>query len=139
MSLQRGTWRDDIKNDFLGYDPPDETVYTGISASNYCLCFGILSVLHMVVLFILKWNVSSDFRNSNIFDQTLHVAESTNFPYSMYDWDDIKSGGPNELYIRMKSCRIEIILNIIINMVVSMLLLTPLTYLCKYYKHMLTY
>ena len=29
MNLQRGMWRNDTQNDFLGYDPPSATVYTG--------------------------------------------------------------------------------------------------------------
>merc|ERR1712223_98915 len=33
MNLQRGKWRPwSNVNEFLGYDPPDVTVYTGISA-----------------------------------------------------------------------------------------------------------
>ena len=82
----------------------------------------------------MKWNASSDFRNANIVEKALHVAESTNFPYSMFDWDFIKKGGPNQHFARMKESRLEIILNIVINVIVDMLLLSPLTYLCKYYQ-----
>ena len=119
-------------NEFLGYDPPDVTVYTGISAGYYCLIFAIISVAQMIVLFVMKWNASSDFQNANIIEKALHVAESTNFPYSMFDWDFIKKGGPNQHFARMKESRLEIILNIVINVIVDMLLLSPLTYLCKY-------
>ena len=83
MNLQRGKWRDDIHNDFLGYDPPNETVYTGISGNYYCLYFFILYLCQTVAIFILKKKLSSDFRNSNIFDQFLHSAESTNFAFAM--------------------------------------------------------
>ena len=131
MKLQRGTWRPDLKYDFLGYDPPNETVYTGMSAAYYCLGFAIISVLQMIALFVMKWNISSDFYDANIFDQVLHCAESTNFPYSMFDWDYIKTGGPNEHYERMKSGRREITFNIVINLITNLILLTPLTYLCK--------
>ena len=127
MELQRGTWRDDIENDFLGYDPPNETVYTGISSFYYCLCFMGLHILQTLALFIMKWNGSKDFKNANFLEKILHTAESTNFAYSMYDWDFKRSGGPNEHYARMKEGRLEIIWNIVINLIANCVLITPLT------------
>ena len=55
MNLQRGKWRPwSNVNEFLGYDPPDVTVYTGISAGYYCLIFAIISVAQMIVIFVLS-------------------------------------------------------------------------------------
>ena len=130
--LQRGQWRElDTENDFLGYNPPDPTVYTGISGGYYCLFFSILYATHFLALFIMKKIISKDFRKANIFEQLLHSAESTNFAFSMNDWDFEKSGGPDEHYSRMKDIRVEVILNIIINFVANIILLTPLTCLCE--------
>jgi hypothetical protein len=135
MNLQRGKWRDDTVNDFLGYDPPDETVYTGVSAHYYCLFFFILYAYQTLVIFIMKKLVSADFKNASFFDQILHSAESTNFAFSMYDWDFKKTGGPKEHYERMNVVRTEIVLNILINLTANLILLTPLSYLCKYNKY----
>ena len=132
MNLQRGKWRDDIANDFLGYDPPDKTVYTGISSTHYTIIFCLLYFCHILAIFIMKRSVSEDFRNANIFNKILHSVESTNFAYSMNDWDFQKTGGPNEHYKRMTDVRLEIILNILINLGINLLLLTPLPFLCKY-------
>ena len=122
------------QNDFLGFDSPNETLYTGISATAYCLCFVILYLCQTLAIFIMKWKFSTDFRSANLLDQVLHVAESTNFAFSMHDWDVKKTGGPNENYERMKAVRFEIILNILINLATNLILLTPLPCLCKYSK-----
>ena len=79
----------------------------------------------------MKKIVSKDFNKENIFEQLLHSVESTNFAFSMNDWDFKKSGGPDEHYSRMKDIRVEIISNIIINFVANIILLTPLTCLCE--------
>ena len=79
----------------------------------------------------MKRIISKDFRKANIFEQLLHSVESTNFAFSMNDWDFEKSGGPDEHYSRMTDIRVEIILNIIINFVANIILLTPLTCLCE--------
>ena len=53
----------------------------------------------------MKKIVSKDFNKENIFEQLLHSVESTNFAFSMNDWDFKKSGGPDEHYSRMKDIR----------------------------------
>ena len=132
MKIQRGSWRElDIENDFLGYDPPNPIVYTGISGGYYCVLFSILYAIHILALFVMKKFVSKDFNNTNIFEQLLHATESTNFAFSLNDWDFMKSGGPDEHYARMKSNQSEVIWNIVINFISNCMLLTPLPYLCK--------
>ena len=79
----------------------------------------------------MKKIVSKDFNKENIFEQLLHSVESTNFAFSMNDWDFEKSGGPDEHYSRMKDNQVEIISNIIINLFANVILLTPLTCLCE--------
>ena len=133
MKLQRGNWRKlDIENDFLGYNPPNPTLYTGISGGYYCLIFTIIYALHILALFIMKKIVSKEFKNANFFEQLVHTVESTNFAFSLYDWDFKKFGGPDEHYARMKDNQVEIIWNIIINFISNCVLLTPLSFLCKY-------
>ena len=133
MKLQRGNWRKlDIENDFLGYDPPDATLYTRVSGGYYCLIFAIIYALHILALFVMKKIVSTDFKNANMFEQMVHTLESTNFAFPLQDWDCKKSGGPDEHYGRMKENQVEVIWNIIINFIFNCLLLTPLSYLCKY-------
>ena len=84
---------------------------------------------------IMKNIVSDEFKQLNILDQVLHCAESSSFPFSVYDWDYRKDGGPVEHYKRMKKTRLETMLNVMINCVFSCCLLTPLVYLCKFTYH----
>ena len=117
----------------LGYDPPNETVYTRISTSWYVFFFCLIYFYQLVSIFIMKNVVSADFKNANCLNKILHSLESANFAFSMNDWD-FGSGGPNEHYERMTAVRTEITLNILINLTANLLLLTPLPFLCKYNK-----
>ena len=132
MKLQRGQWRDlDTENDFLGYDPPNPTLYTGISGGYYCLLFFCIYAIHVLALFALKKAISRDFQRANIIEQFLHTVESTNFPFSMKDWDATKSGGPDEHYARMEEIQVETFMNIIINFISNFILLLPVSCLCE--------
>ena len=119
------------ENDFLGYDPPPVSVYTGMSTYSYCVCFIVINFLHIIVLMILKNCVSHDFQLLNILDKVLHCAESTSFAFAVRDWDYHKYGGPNEHYAQMKRNQCETIWNIIINLFFNLCYLVPLVYLCK--------
>ena len=123
------TWPD---NDFLGYDPPPVTAYTGMSTRYYSLVFVILLVVHILTLMALKSKVSPDFQELNWLDKFLHSIESTNFPFAVNDWDLPKVGGVNEYYERMRNVRLEVVCNVAINLIFNCCLLTPLIYLCKY-------
>ena len=130
--IQRGNWRElDIDNDFLGYDPPSPIVYTGISGAYYCMYFAVLYAIHVLALFVMKKFVSLDFNNTNVLEQLLHAMESTNFGFSLNDWDFRKSGGPSEHYAAMKSNQKEVIWNIVINFISNCILLMPLPCLCE--------
>ena len=80
----------------------------------------------------MKKFISKDFNNTKILEQLLHATESTNFAFSLNDWDFRKSGGPSEHYAAMKSNQKEVIWNIVINFVSNCILLTPLP--CLYAK-----
>ena len=124
------TWPD---NDFLGYDPPPVTVYTGMTVGNYCWCFFIMLFVHILVLMFMKGKVSRDFRRLNLLDRLLHAAVSTNFPFAVNDWDLIKTDRLEDYHEKMRSNRTEVVWNIVINLVFNLCLLTPMVYLCKYY------
>ena len=124
------TWPD---NDFLGYDPPPVTVYTGMTAGNYCWCFFAMLFVHILVLMFMKGKVSRDFRRLNLLDRLLHAAVSTNFPFAVNDWDLIKTDRLDEYHEKMRSNRTEVVWNIVINLIFNLFLLTPMVYLCKYY------
>ena len=131
-----------------------------MSAEYYCLWFFVIYLYQALGIFIMKSQVSTDFKKANLFDQMLHTAESCNFAFAMNDWDfetnepnepnepDEPNGpnepnglngpigpnepnGPNEHYERMETVRTEIILNILVNLTANLILLTPLPYLCK--------
>merc|ERR1711971_1315536 len=93
------TWPD---NDFLGYDPPPVTVYTGMTAGNYCWCFFAMLFVHILVLMFMKGRVSRDFRRLNLLDRLLHAAVSTNFPFAVNDWDLIKTDRLDEYHEKMR-------------------------------------
>ena len=119
------------KNDFLGYDPPSASVYTGMSTQSYFVCFLVMNVLHILFLMIMKSCLSQDFQQLNFLDKVLHCAESTSFAFPVRDWDYHKHGGPKEHYARMKSNHRENLWNININLFVNCCYLLPLVYLCK--------
>ena len=123
------TWPD---NDFLGYDPPPVTVYTGMSSRNYILCFSMMLIIHILALMFMKGKVSPDFRKLNLLDRLLHSAVSTNFPFAVNDWDLKKTDQFEEYYESMTNNRLEVVLNIMINLVFNLFLLTPMEHLCKY-------
>ena len=125
------TWPD---NDFLGYDPPPVTVYTGMSSGNYVLCFCMMLIIHILALMFMKGRVSPDFRKLNLLDRLLHSAVSTNFPFAVNDWDLKKTERLEEYYESMTNNRLEVVLNILINLVFNLCLLTPMEHLCKYYR-----
>ena len=131
-NLQRGQWRNNtLGNDFLGYNPPSASFYTGMASRYYVLCFVIINILHMLALMVLKSKVSKDFKKLNILDKVLHCALSTNFAYACNDWDFHKDTPLKDLYSKMIAVRLEVIWNIIINVLFNCCLLTPLVYLCK--------
>ena len=117
----------------MGYDPPHVTVYIGMTADYYCLCFTILFLLHLIALFVMKNYLSDDFQQLNVLDKLLHSAESTSFPFAVMDWDYKRHGGPKQHYERMKKIQLEVVWNIIINGLFNCFLLIPLVYLCKLY------
>ena len=119
------------EDDFLGFDPPPVTAYSGISGMMYCISFIVMFVLHLIILIILKINVSTDFQNLNLLEKLLHAAQSTNFPFSVNDWDVLTRNGPNEHYVKMKENEFEVIWNIVINVVFNCFLVAPMVYLCK--------
>ena len=122
------TWPD---NDFLGYDPPPVTVYTGMSSGNYCWCFFMMLIIHILALMFMKGKVSPDFRKLNLLDRLLHSAVSTNFPFAVNDWDLKKTDRFEEYYENMTNNRLEVVLNIMINLIFNLFLLTPMEHLCK--------
>ena len=119
------------KNDFLGYDPPSASVYTGMSTQSYFVCFIVMNVLHILFLIIMKSCLSEDFQQLNFLDKVLHCAESMSFAFPVRDWDYHKHGGPHQHYARMKSNHRETLWNININLFVNCCYLLPLVYLCK--------
>ena len=136
MNLQRGMWRNDTQNDFLGYDPPSPTVYTGMTSKYYCIWFVIIVTTHVLSIMAMKSKLSPDFQKLNFLDKFLHAAVSTNFPYAVNDWDLKKVEGPLSEYREgMENVRTEVVWNICINLIFNICLLAPLEHLCKYYKY----
>ena len=119
------------ENDFLGYDPPSASLYTGMSTQSYFVCFIVMNILHILFLIIMKSCLSKDFQQLNFLDKVLHCAESMSFAFPVRDWDYHKHGGPKEHYARMKSNHRETLWNININLFVNCCYLLPLVYFCK--------
>ena len=127
--IQRGKWL----TGFMEYEPPKlEELYTIFSVKMYFLIFWSILVVQNIVLFIVKYFSSEQFKKLKWFDKIFHSMECCNFAFPAYDWDH-ENGDCHDHYKRMLETKKEVQINLLINTLFNIALLFPLPILCK--KH----
>ena len=106
-------------------EPPNYSLYTGISLGSYFIFFLAITVLQAVLIFIMKRANSSSFKSAGLTKQMVHALENTNIPTPFRDWD-VKSGTEEDYRSRMKEVVKEVLITVGINKLIGFLMLVPL-------------
>jgi len=87
-------------------------------------------LLHCLTVFASKWLISEQFKNLKWYEKIFHTLEAINFAFPHHDWDH-KVGDGHQHYQRMLATKKEVKINLLINTIFNLLLLSPLPILCK--------
>jgi hypothetical protein len=113
------------------FTPPNlEDYYTLFKLKNYFVIFWCILISQSVVIILVKYLKSKQFKKLAWFDKIFHSMECSNFAYPMHDWDH-EDGDCHVHHSRMVETRKEVQLNILINIFFNLVLLFPLYVLCK--------
>ena len=136
MSLiQRGSWSN---NSFMEYVPPKLEEYTIFRVKHYFFIFWSILMLQSLTIMIAKFFTSNQFRNLKWYEKIFHTMECINFAFPHHDWD-YHLGTGHEHYQRMLAAKKEVKINLLINTIFNLLLLSPLPILCKIFSYSLDF
>jgi hypothetical protein len=118
--------------DFL-ISAPDYTSYTYFRLQSYFLIFLAILAFHILVIFLIKSNISTIFsKEFNCLDKLIHCLENSNIPHNVQEWDTGK-GNAEEHKLRMKANLKETISMILVKAVFNLILLLPICYLGMFF------
>ena len=120
------------------YVPPPLTIYTHLTLQQYFFVFWGLFALQTIIIFVVKYYWSSQFKGLNCLEKVLHSLENSHFPFPVHDWDHEK-GSCLDHFHRMKRNRTEILIVTGVNLVFNLILLFPLAILCKKINQLIQY
>ena len=107
------------------FQPPAYTVYTGLTMGGYFFSFLAIMVLQIIAIVIVKVLLVDGLKWKDWLDLLLHCLENGNIPFPWKDWD--QDGGNLEDYRRrFRQVNKEMMWTMIVNMVIHLLLMTPL-------------
>ena len=118
-------WGELDRTDQLG-NPPDYSIYTGLSLHwTFCVFF-ILSGMQFLVTLLAKILTSNKFaRKEDFLDKFLHLVLGLNLAFPFEDWDQEKFG-VKEYRQRHRETNIEMAWSLSINIVFSIVMMVPL-------------
>ena len=110
------------KNYYL--EPPHYSLYTGLTLKETFYMFMGSSLIHIIIIFIIKWKFSFAFKGINL-EMLIHALENTNIAYNIKEWDSDK-GSAAEHKTRMISNRNEGLALILASTIFNIFNLLPL-------------
>ena len=125
--IQRGSW---MTKSFMEYLPPKLEEYTFFTLNQYFFIYWAILLLQCLVIITSKYFTSEQFRKLKYYEKIFHTMECTNFAFPCHDWDH-KDGDGYQHYLRMLANRKEVKINLLINTIFNLIMLTPLPVLCK--------
>ena len=133
--IQRGSWSN---NSFMEYVPPELELYTFFTVKQYFLIFWGILILQSLTVILANCFTSDQFRNLKWYEKIFHTMECINFAFPHHDWD-YHLGTGHEHYQRMLAAKKEVKINLLINTIFNLLLLSPLPILCKIFSYSLDF
>ena len=113
------------KNYYL--EPPHYSLYTGFTLKHTFYLFICSSLIHLIIILVIKWKFSFAFKGINL-EMLIHALENTNIAYNIKEWDSDK-GSAAEHKTRMISNRNEGLALILASTIFNMFNLLPLVVL----------
>ena len=120
--IQRGTWS---KDNFMEYIPVKLEEYTYFTLKTYFFMFWSILIVQTITIIMVKALTSKKFKNWQWHKKIFHVMECSNFAFPMHDWDH-DDGDGQQHYLRMQECKKEVQINLLINTLFNLVLLSPL-------------
>ena len=105
--------------------PPDYTLYTGLSLGNTFSFFLCLTALHFVCITILKIFIVKNLGENNYFNVFVHSLQNLNLPVPLEDWSQ-GTWSLKEYQKRFQRQNLEMWICYSLNLVVTIMLLVPL-------------
>ena len=106
--------------------PPHYSKYTGLSLKHTFIAFLIIFVLHFLLVFLVKMFTLQE--KVNNFNVVVHVLENMNLAFPLADWDSCKDDTVAGHKEKFASVKMEMLLAMVVNMLVSVSMLMPLWY-----------
>ena len=104
--------------------------YTIFTLKEYFLMFVGIQILHVLIIYILKRNLSEAFKQFNGLEQFIHCVETTHLVINAEEWDSPK-GNAQAHIDRMLANRTEGLALIFVNMIFKFGMLFPIYILGK--------
>ena len=123
------------------YGDPDEptapsySLYTGFTLKWTFGVFLVLMFFHLMAMLIVKTFTSVEFKeDDNNYSKLMHLMENIHcaVPYKDWDEDEGKSTTKEEFKRRFHYTKTEMILSQLLNIGVSIIMLIPIWFTCKY-------
>ena len=74
-------------------EPPNYSIYTGLTLQQALFAFCGLSILQMIAIFVVKIFLARNFKNGNYkTNKIIHVLECLNYNHCFKDWDNTDEG-----------------------------------------------
>ena len=114
----------------MQYVPPKLEEYTLFTVKQFFFIFWGILFLQSLIVFIAKYLISDQFKNLKWYEKIFHSMECINFAFPHHDWDH-EDGDGYQHYKRMLANKKEVQINLLMNTIFNLVLLSPLPILCK--------
>merc|ERR1719273_1588699 len=100
------------------------------SVKEYFFIFWSILLLQSLIVMIMKYFSSEQFKKLEWFQKLFHVMECINFAFPNHDWDH-ENGDGHQHYLRMLATKKEVQINLFVNTIFNLILLFPLPLLYR--------
>ena len=105
--------------------PPSITNYTLIGLGTSFKIFWVMYAAYAVLLAILKYFISEDFRAAPLEEKVQHILEALNIPEAFGDWDTDNEIDVNGHRMKWQKILIEMLIMVLLQFITNMALLVP--------------
>ena len=108
-------------------EPPNYTLYTGLTLTNYVQLFFLTTVVQVVIITFTKKYTSPSFNSACIPIKAIHALENSTISIPFEDWD-VKSGTIEEHEKRRNEVLKEVLATFGVNKIIGSAMLVPLIF-----------
>ena len=105
--------------------PPPTTNYTLITLGNAYIIFLSMFSIYAILVTVLKYHLSSDFKSASISEKVQHVIKALNNPEAFTDWDSNLDLDVNSHLRIWSKVLIEMMVMCLMQVVTNLIMIVP--------------